>query len=1212
MAFTLWGTYWGDFWGGKIDDLPVHTIEGFLPSLGEVDTGRLFLMGSIWKALDDAGPGATTSRLEVTGGDSIGRAPGNLDAFRQSGDFTVFTYLDPTSANVAKIVKSTSDGASTLVANIGFQAKLVHGELFTNSNIDPTHDNKPGFLFVGENTGSPPAFYYGHVSLEDESTYLTGDFWDNELNADISECRLVTLPGHGTVLVAVGNSAAFPGQKSFFLKSSATANSQTATEIIVDLTLGSGLEVDLTRYHVVELRNGQFNFYYRVFDPVSSIESTAFFSYQPLHEGFSDTLPFSTNGVTTPPSIILNNYVPIVSVKGGRRHPVTNEILLGFVLGAEKDTDRIDWFAARGLGTFLDPVPLTWNSETFPHLFGGQLKDAAPDSLVGINSVGWAGTHMSASFPLVGNLVLGGIGTDDINFHNFYRPDKNNNQTAPRLLLGELYGIRRTGEACPEGVNIFRANHSSPLFTEATKMRGYDLGKDFFGAVSALKLQDLSSPLVASIGPNATANNNVIPSVGIIKSGQSFVADDSQVVIPGDASLDGDGITISFWVYLELSSAPAIRTILYKNGSVSSTAFKISWDEINQEFIFQVKGGAIFVASPIAPITENRWYHLSVTYDSVSGAIKLYLFGSLISSGNAGAGGPSHIAASDIVFGSTSSLAPGLNSFRGIIEDFAYSTSTADDFEIARAYAWGLTNVDGPVMVSRSLNAAKSDFAAMTTCVTSTENLEEWFTFSARNVAIAGHSELTDQVVIDVWRNFRNSGAPIYEGCYPIHPSIMDWASVIVAGKARRPVLNKVNTSLEMKVTTPDADKEYYVYTPLFAHDPGNSDKFILFRTKMENASVESVSVADQEIVIDVTPADPNDFVSTYGIVETSAGIYTFVAVANITGAPHRVYVVRPGDAGVGAFTSSPYIEVADMMPFAANRFGAASYVTGYSATPAVSPVLHGIIGRELEAGMGWHSSNYDDIQLIFGLGSANGGTSIPFPNDDVIVSTCAITLPRAAIDAAAPGAQISITDKATQLDEYGFGGVEPFIPIDFISPQAGVTGDTLILGRSGVRSSNQANKSGNSGLSLFRIKREWNWSVIPVANMGMFYGSTHDYRTGASMCVSLGDGISSEQVQVHVCRPMQDRNDKFSTVVMDSDEFTDVGHTSLSIKTFNSVLRRSDNVPVPTWLDYSVHTRNFTDRGTGAVTFNGNSFSVTPILRWSNPGNITGGGITL
>ena len=241
-------------------------------------------------------------------------------------------------------------------------------------------------------------------------------------------------------MVTVGPSTKFVGQQTFYLKSTfGTSSAVPAVELLVDLRPSESFTLDLTDFHVVETHNRVLLFYYTVVDEFGDV-ATAHFAYTPAHGSYTVDIPFSSNGIIRNPRVILLGHKPISAPKGARRHPVSNDIVVGLEPQGTVNGDVIQWHLTKGYGDVLQPNPDIWDENEHVYLFGGRLKEAAPDRKIAILSVGWADPRHGGIFPVTATLQMGEFLESAIDFENTYRT-----ASSPplrdhlRLCLGNLY-----------------------------------------------------------------------------------------------------------------------------------------------------------------------------------------------------------------------------------------------------------------------------------------------------------------------------------------------------------------------------------------------------------------------------------------------------------------------------------------------------------------------------------------------------------------------------------------------------------------------------------------------------------------------------------------------------------------------------------------------------------------------------------------------------
>lgn len=1232
MTFTKWQDAWGpSLWGGIcLYDFPdTDQIAG---PKGPLITSALYL------AQDEpsAPVPANDKPYGVLGADSIGWAPRNTDPFDESGNLTC-VVTTKTDASVERhelyFVRGDWAGRTLLVTKPPDPGgAAVHSELFGHINITGLAGKSvPAFVVFSLNGGGDIQSH--NLALTDPSVLNAAVAWDNELGVTLQQCRFVSLETHGTIIVTVGPSSQFPGQQAFFLKSTFGAGSAgPAVELLVNLVPSDQYTLDLVDFHVVETHNRVLLFYYTVLDEVGD-GSTAHLAYTPVHSGFTDEIPFSTEGVVRKPRVIATDVTPIRAPKGARRHPVTHEIIVGLQPTGEPIGNEVQWYLTRGYGDVLTNPPDVWNAEAHPYLYGGRLKEAAPTREVSILSVGWADPRQGGIFPVTATLKIGPVEPNSIDFLNTYRTDDGLNRDQLRLCLGNLYAPRAPKDSNPGGFQEIVGGFTAPMEHNETSRVGYNVFYDFLGATNILQLDDIQQAglTIAQLGGNGTVTGGITPTQGIVKGALYFYDELARIEIPGTQQMNGASVAVSCWVFPEQSGRAGDAdqfTIASRRGG-DDDVWRLSWREDTQAFqwrVFTTPGGDRTVDSTsLGPLPEKHWYHVTGVFDENTLEMRLFVNGFIVADddyppGSTLAYSPAEdlsIFLGDDVDGAVRS------SFQGRLDDFVHGTS--DEMESQRvvaAFHYGLLGPDGPMRVSRTTNdpILQDKIVATAMHEAAQPGSGVYYTFALRKVALTPVEPIRHQAVIDVWRNNRSpgGGGPQYMGMLPPPWWTLDQRTAYPTDGMRGHTIEDPRESYELKVTPTSLQTPGFlgVYFVLREHLTTEPDRCQIIRgfCDPDFPASQAPYIASYNLVAQldsgprITSFDAvlrGDIVSDEAVVIAAAyDIGTFPIGATVS---NIMYIFRQQDWGVSAFSTSNKSDVTTLMPPATTggSFEARNYNTAYTTEP-VGPVIRGLIARNVVPTSGWPTLVHEGIQVIFGVQSFAGGTVIPADApQDQIVSNLHLIIPPEAVDVLSVGDFPLMTDgESRQIDEYEQGGLDPFIPLRFIEhPESRSTGDVLIIGRSGNRSQ-ASGREGNGGLALYRVKAQGNWSLRIVSMVGFDWGPSETPTVGASACLSTRESDDEPPVVVHVSRLHPDRSDKYSTIYVSGEEATSGGWTPESVLEVTPVLRRNDRVATIVWFNYKITTRAFTDERTGPKIVVGDKYKYAVNLRWSLPGS--------
>lgn len=1216
MPFTLWSFPFRSLWGGGIDDTG-YTLPEEPPGPSEQ-----VIEGVFWLAQDQPGPSLPLG--EIRGADSIGWAPGNLPEFAEAGDITLGSYarLDQGGQTDLWLVKSGLSSSIAVRSGWSESPGPIHAELFGHQNVTGVA-GAPVPAFVMFNQSEVLQVSAHNIPLTDLSTVNSSVIWNNELGANVSTFRFVSLETSGTVIVVMAPSSQDPAKQSFYLKSTFGSGAATpATEILVDLDPGEGFEVVPGRFHVVETHNRALLFYYEVSDTQGN-SHVAFMAYTPVHDTFAPDLPFNVDGVISIPTVVLNNHRPIDSVKGARRHQVSNSLVVG--VEPQETTEQgleIHWYATHGYGYTSFGPPAVWNEETHPHLFGGRLDAAAPDRKIRIISVGWADPRQGGIFPVVGSLELGEIPTA-ADFRNFYRTDQQSNQVLKRTCLGALYVPRIPFDSNPGGQHAVRYGRAAALGHEELQRAGYHMASDFLEAEAVLPMDTISAGVTpAKRGPGGVVSGGVVPTAGIVDAALYFFDAAASVVIPNDGSLTNDGISFSCWVFPEIGANPQDPddlTILMQEGG-DDIAARLWWNEDDKQFKWRVVvlpgGNATITSSSLGPLLENHWYHLTVTYDEESQKAQMFINGFLVSE--------NQFFGDSVMAHSTSSHQPvtigadptiqAFRSFKGRVDDVVVGLGKGKGHHIALAtYHYGLLSKDGTPM--RGARTTDKDFQDQVMATVSAQGpgaSGRLYTVSMRQVNMSSNPLLQHQYVFDVWKVERGE-KPEFMGLAMVAPSAFDRRGGVLTETLGAPSVHSTIESFEMRLNFGLFDEEQGSFWTLTYSVRGDETGGIspALHTywqaiDLDNPVSSSKSAFTTALVARLTGDQELTALDT--VVRDASGgtekIHVILAVSDGTANGAHIYLIQQNQFGVNALSTANKRAITDFMPdpSTSGSFFGRNYLTSFSG--AEPPRLRGIISRKLTEGMGVPSVLNNGVHLIFGLEATSGGSA---GKEDQIVSTLTVFVPPEAWDNLVVGNfPLPTNGQPRQLDEYGIGGIDPFIPLSWVQHPLGPTGDSLILGRRGARIYADNVRDGNGGLMLYSVPREGFWGVRVCAAVGPSWGNGLNRTVGASATMSLRPGEDEEEpINIYVSRPYPDRADKFSTVYASPEEASSGGWSPEDTsKSVIPVLRRNDHIATTMWTGHMIVTNNMTHESTGAPLKVGGRYRYGIVLRWSFPGS--------
>ncbi len=1242
MALTKWGFLWGGpvpdptFWGGNLSVDPPATP----PFEVALNTSRI-ATSSLWMARDDPAFGIE-NHIHIIAGAVMGYVAGasNLPKFHPPGDFTcVVTRTFPMGPfeQSVRIIRS-SEGRFLELSNDSTEAiDQMHATIRPSDSVVGA-GSTPGFVGLVDTGSEFETWFYAISKIDGINPVVPfkATVWGNELSVPMDQIRVVDIlrTNHGPLLVI-----AHDGE--FYLKSSwGTGPGTAASKLAVDLSFDDW-DPDLSRFHVIVTNNDILVIYYAVTKDGNN--STAVLAYRPFHGNTDSDLPFDASGVIVQPKLIWEGLVPTVSHTGAMRHQVSSDILVA--LQDTNDVNQVEkpnihWLTTRGLGTVFDPVPDVWDEDTHPNLFGGKTESAAPDLAIDIISIGWSGNRQESLFFAIGSLVYEDTSDSYPEYENTYATGSQPTARATqRLCLGQLWVVTE-GETNAGGRHSLDLVRSVAFRTDKQDRQGYDLGAqiagdDLFDVKSLLSMTLVSGNQVPALkGPDAsTGGSSVFPITGMVKNGGlNFPIPSSQVVIPGSSSFRGESVCLSLWVYPTSSGSGTNTSIAYMEGDGGTHAFWLRFDEVTQEFIWSVTvtgTGQIDINSAVPSYiySYDRWYHVTALYNHLLEITQLYIFGVLIAEAPAGNGDVLDQHPNDnnpIILGE---ISPSFKSLFCRMDNFAVGFDSVKSQQVVAAFFHGLNSPEGPVRTNRFNDPTTQDFVFATASITRANGTV--YTVAARQINPSVEEIYRYQIVFDVWRLDRGIGQdPQYMGVVAPPSEVMDLFNDDIDTERYMQSAWAVNDEMMFEITLlEEYDDSVALTGNLVLYAPFNSAesaspggrKTTIWRMIFDPDAplLGSSSGVNHEIVTVLPTSWTFRGMTAVSRKKTFSGSHSeavFVSALDAQDPPDQwLYVLETDIFGVSSWASATPYHMEAITPPAdvSGSFFSYAYNTAFATSGTVG--IRGMAGRVVETGQGWPADRLGGVDLIIGLASSARGSLISAQTPlDTIVGTVIFHIPDGKIGPTTGGTEESPADefRSRQWDEYGAGGIPPIVPLSWVQNPYSPTGDSFLLGRIGPRDAFRPGREGNSGLCIFKVKREGNWGVRPVVMVGPDWASEVSQTVGASLVWSTpprtGEPAEGFEDLLMVTRPAVDRSDRYSTMYMDRDEAIAAGYVNAPPGAVGThpYLRRSDRNAGVVWTGHRVETRGYTERPTGMTPKTNATHRVLMTLRWSLPGN--------
>jgi len=1178
-----------------------------------VNTGRVRAWGSLWRGSDDQqDPGVGVNSL--ISAVQLGFMPRASPDYQRSGDATYLHASTPLGPVLVLARESLLDSA---VLDPAMPTALPHAESALYSfgfSTLPFDELARASAIFGGIDGGTFSIYVRPVNLLAASDY--GVYWNNELGVTNDDLRMVFTPV-GPFLVIRGPSTFRPGTEAIYLKYLWDGSpAAPASEIRIDWQPSEPLLVDFTRLHVVALNDGRLNFYYRVFNSNLDFEGTAVVGYNAV-AGYgltgSPPSPFAFAGANliTSPRLVLQGVVPTVSYNGGRRHPVTNQILLAMEPAGSTPGKQVHWYFGAGAGLRLDSSPLVWDADTHPNLFGGRLAQAQPDSTVNVVNVGWAGNRAGTPFKVMAGNVLGETVTSFKEFVNTYDTAIDNGATAVRPCIGEIGVEDIRGEPNLGGRHKLVDILSAPISNDPTDIGGYNPTFDFLNARLVSRLDEVEgSDVFSELGPNGTLND-VVPGLGVVQSGQTFAQDTSVITYGPDPVLDVTEFVFSAWMSFNANQPAVTRSIATKDGG-AGPSFQLQWDNaaaVLRLTFTTVLDGVLSFASSVT-LERGVPYYVTATYDGTQAAI--YVNGWLVGALVAPVGGALDVQPTPLLLGDSTGTTNPLLSWYGFIDDVVWGSGVGvDHYTVLKNYQLGLYirtdsgKPGGPVRTSRGAGASDSDGVVATATATRLgDPAVRVYTAALRYQNVSVDPNYEQGGVLDIWQA-REDGVADPRGPIPLPAPVFDYTPGPPAPGATGVELKDRRVSFDM--TMLDAGNSTDLVLVIGFRVPG--DVFQVWALRFDPDSVDAVTQADWRIVTVMDLAASDEYPTALGATLYANDAYPMVMLyvdEPVAAADRRLYFIREADYSSGdpGSSTAPYVPIADLIINAAvtGSFGFENF-----APPGRDPVITGIVAREIIVGQGWHPQWANSYLIIFSFGSLPLAPA-SFDAVENTVATVAYEVSRSSLDAGdqpivpLTGAIRSVNSK--QIDQFILGALEPFLPVSIYS-LGGATADFLVLGRRGPRpwygeqdTGKEAALQGSNGYEVYRFKREGSWSCKPVLSVPMTYQGREATRTGVSF-TSPRTAPNLDRAEVVIARPFPSGQDQVSPIYLSSEEVS-LGSWNLPTPTtINPLLRRNDDMTSVVWTRHELSTKALPGESTSVPPNKGAREQATVILRY-------------
>lgn len=1049
--------------------------------------------------------------------------------------------------NYLAVLRKSGEVSGSVVRTFASVASLF--SLRVPATIDAGNPNTPGVLFFHFNDVGRLAVYHRSMRLPD--TVNTVVVWNNELGVEAQDLRVMDTP-YGPCVVAVAESGYAAGAKGLYFKFLNTAAADVAQELICDFKLGN-FSFDLDRCHVSCLANGTVIIYYRVFESQNGVlyEATGFTSFMPVVDG---VVGFSASRIQTQPYPVLYDYVPALqSSRGVAVHPYTGRLAVLF----EDGTRRPFYGCSDGYGYLFESslVPI---ESPFQSLTAKKLLKTAVVRYTELDSS--VGTTFYAS----GYYSVGSIASTDKALYWTYAANTADGKTLKRMLLNELDVSDKEGVILPCGTFRIEAHNSGKFLLQNADRVGYDLTADPYGLLLASTFEEVIQlkQIVAYPGESGTSAFT-FPATGMQGFAREFPKENSQIRFPDtNGYLSTEDVTVSFWVYLEVSVAGAVRSLVYKHNGVDGLSYAIFWDEVEKKLICKFSdSGGVQTITHVDPIPPDRWYHVTFTYSKLVGRAFLYLFAKALGSAVTDGGLFYDGEKTAILLGDSSAYADGYPSVRGRMDGLLVGGTAADHETILMSFAREVTGKTAPVYSSRVLDSADRT----TGCFHFTDSLGVGYSLTVREVRFGKNdlSELMLCTFLDLYRRPRGE-EPEYLATYPT-PTFMNTAM----GTLKHSLSGTVsNSKLSIAGVFLAGIGVLSFVVSLVGTDAEEPAMFLCKGTLFPTSPGGGPVFWDKVAVVNL-----NNFRVNYGLTMITPGI----VVMSLNDDGDKVFFIRATDYGDDAFTTAPWLSVDSLVPALEDTNNAVD-LSGVGQ----SRRLCGIVHRSTTENMGLESANQYQIQLVYGLSAVDPDPEgEPAVLGESLISTASVIISYESLNTETV---VMLTDPIS-LDYHGVGGIGPFHPVAVLGAEAGEEAkDVFYLGYEGVSRLSTAGEhvsDGEANLCLYRAPADGFTHVEKVINVPFVSTESGNYLKHAH----AARYVLEDRTYITVLRAYGWNEDGFKTNHYKMPELEDLNYPIPEPAALYMAVLTNYKLQVPTWTDISVDQPRFSSIGPGTQT---------------------------
>lgn len=999
-------------------------------------------------------------------------------------------------------------------------------------NITSGLTGAPGLLCFYKNGANQIAVI--HLSFRDFTVVDDVIVWNNELN--VSTNNIIIFDTIVGPCMAIYTGSLYKLNKTgLFFKYCNEAAGTTAKELNVNFNIGEFTDV-MNRVSVISYSNGTIGIFYGISGEYEKTQfiATAYTQVNPL----SGAVAFTSDRVTIFPQILMYDYYPKICKKGASYNRHSGKIMM--LLENTAGQCYIGYSRGYGLTIQIHEMDNGMLTQPYSELIessGGYLLDEIVCSA-------------NNEFYVFGYWQIGNTPSFKKALVNTFNSTVTGAQSQKRKIFIEVNyeniddSLRRDSKALP----VLRSlgNYQSG----SKNMRGYNYTSDYFTSVFGTEFEQVKLGAIDVVKGTLGVSILTIPAPGIRKTGRYFYQNSSKITFVNTNNyLNNNNVVISFWVYLEISAVPAVRSIVYKDNGAGVPTYCIFWDEVNRKLIFKVRDSISLktfeVNAAVVPMQADRFYHVTLVHNVAGNLASCYLYGNL--AGSIAISGNLSNAATSLILGDSTIHAGGAQSFKGRLDSLVIGSGAPSHDLILHSFAQEITATTGPVINSRTTVPDKItatwQFRAAALGATTYTIVSREFSF--------GINTISQHVIFDIYQTTVGK-APTY---LKTISSPTGANSIIGSNVGYKPTVTDIYGFY---------NDDLGVFTMFIVFNLASSNNYFVARARITIAG----DVLTTWTLIAIASSATYTISKGLSVYRNSSGD---IVIINLYGPNNRVYFIRPQDYGATAIAVCPITNMANLIPISAKTNPSKNY-------PAIAGdiVYCGMVNREIDGAMGFKTLYKGQLQLVYGLLSKGGGSL--FVQANTVIATCHCMINVANLLAGT----VVLVENPIGLDQYGMGGVQPFAPLKLLNPPPGIgfSGDCLILGYEGVNQTGSAltysvdNRlavySVNSTL-LVEINKLFNVSMDALNISGAFTVADIEY-------IQTTEGTGTPICNLSVVTSYEVENG-YNNIYVGTAEAASLSYNLSSPGTFNPILT-DFRVTGPVWHEYKFETTKLVKEG--------------------------------